>query len=83
MRTLYLAQDEGSLIYTRNSRGRGTVLWGKPDVTGAAEDAVPSRTIYWVLPSKKLFTHAKTLPRHRYNGVREIIVSRALCRILY
>ena len=37
-----------------------TVHWGTPDVTGAAEDAVPARITCWVLTSKKLFTYSKT-----------------------
>ena len=28
-----------------------------PDVTGAVEDAVPSRPLCWVQPSENLFTH--------------------------
>ena len=41
---LDLTQDWRLLIHTRNSSGSMTVPWGTPDVTGAAENVVPSRT---------------------------------------
>ena len=52
-----------SLTYKTNGSGPMTVPWGTPDITGAAEDAVPSKTTCWILLSKNLFTHSKMLPQ--------------------
>ena len=60
---LDLTQDGTLLKYTRNSDGPRTFPWRAPDVTGAAEDVVPSGTNCWVLPSKNLCTDSKMLPR--------------------